>query len=203
MSTKNQDIRQHILDTAKPIILGRGFSAVGLNQVLSAADVPKGSFYHYFKSKEAFGEALLDSYFAQYLARLDQVLTQPDASAAQNLLRYWSGWLDTQASEGPEGKCLVVKLAGEVSDLSEPMRVALQRGTDSIILRLAACIEDGLADGSLRGVNDAHHTAQLMYSTWLGATLLTKMRREHSALEGAMAASLQLLNLPPGMPHSQ
>ncbi len=58
MSTEHHDIRQSILDIAKPIILGKGFSAVGLNEILGAADVPKGSFYHYFKSKELFGEAL-------------------------------------------------------------------------------------------------------------------------------------------------
>ncbi|MCB1967757.1 MAG: TetR/AcrR family transcriptional regulator, partial [Candidatus Accumulibacter sp.] len=46
MPAEQADVRQHILDTAKPIILGKGFSAVGLNELLSAADVPKGSFYH-------------------------------------------------------------------------------------------------------------------------------------------------------------
>jgi TetR/AcrR family transcriptional repressor of nem operon len=193
---RNGDVRQHILDIAKPIILGRGFSAVGLNQVLSAADVPKGSFYHYFKSKELFGEALLDSYFSDYLARLEQLLTQPGNSAAQNLIAYWSGWLETQSGEGQEGKCLVVKLGGEVSDLSEAMRVALQRGTDSIIARLAECMRNGQADGSLPGPIDADHTAQTLYGMWLGATLLTKMRHDSSALEGAMRATLTLLKLP-------
>lgn len=193
--TKHVDVRQHILDTAKPIILGRGFSAVGLNQILSAADVPKGSFYHYFKSKELFGEALLDSYFSDYLARLDQLLTQSGSNAAQNLVRYWSGWLETQCCEGPDGKCLVVKLGGEVSDLSEAMRLALQRGTDSIVARLAEAIRGALADGSLRGAIDAEHTAQTLYALWLGATLLTKMRHDRSALEGAMTATLALLKL--------
>ncbi len=194
--TKHTDVRRHILDIAKPIILGRGFSAVGLNQVLRAADVPKGSFYHYFKSKELFGEALLDSYFSDYLARLEQLLTQPGNSAAHNLIQYWCGWLETQSGEGQEGKCLVVKLGGEVSDLSEAMRVALQRGTDSIIARLAECMRNGLADGSLVGPIDADHTAQTLYGMWLGATLLTKMRRDSSALEEAMRASLMLLRLP-------
>lgn len=192
---KSGEVRQRILDIAKPIILGRGFSAVGLNQILSAADVPKGSFYHYFKSKELFGEALLDSYFSDYLARLDQLLTQPGSSAAHNLVEYWNGWLETQSGEGQEGKCLVVKLAGEVSDLSEAMRVALQRGTDSIIARLADCMRNGLADGSLVGPLDADHTAQTMYGLWLGATLLSKVRHDNSALEGAMRASLTMLKL--------
>lgn len=74
MSSEQPIVRQHILDTARPIILTKGFSAVGLNEILSAADVPKGSFYHYFRSKELFGEALLDAYFADYRERLDALL---------------------------------------------------------------------------------------------------------------------------------
>jgi len=64
---KSGDTRQQILDTAKGIILGKGFAAVGLNEILSTAGVPKGSFYHYFKSKEQFGDALLEDYFDGYL----------------------------------------------------------------------------------------------------------------------------------------
>jgi len=65
------DVRQHILDTAQNIIAGRGFTAVGLSEILKSANVPKGSFYHYFNSKEAFGEALLESYFSDYMVQLE------------------------------------------------------------------------------------------------------------------------------------
>jgi TetR/AcrR family transcriptional regulator, transcriptional repressor for nem operon len=65
------DVRQHILDTAQNIIVGRGFTAVGLSEILLSANVPKGSFYHYFNSKEAFGEALLESYFSDYMVQLE------------------------------------------------------------------------------------------------------------------------------------
>lgn len=195
MSTKPPDVRQRILDAAKPIILGKSFSAVGLNEVLCAADVPKGSFYHYFKSKESFGEALLDSYFSDYIGRLDALLKRQDGTAAERLMIYWTRWLETQGSDGPEGKCLAVKLGGEVCDLSEAMRVALQRGTTRIIEHLAGCIQDGVADGSLSGEIDAQHSAQTLYAMWLGATLLTKIRRDGSALESAMIATLKLLNL--------
>jgi TetR/AcrR family transcriptional repressor of nem operon len=195
MNTPRTNVRQHILDTAKPIILGKGFSVVGLNEVLSAAAVPKGSFYHYFKSKELFGEALLESYFADYLEYLDQLLNNQAVPAAERLMAYWRGWLESQASCDMQGKCLAVKLGGEVSDLSEAMRLALHQGTDQIIDRLAACIAAGLVDGSLTGAIDAQHTAQTLYEMWLGATLLSKMRRDRSAMDGAMLATLSLLNL--------
>ena len=50
------DVRQNILQAARPIIGAKGFSAVGLTEILAAAKVPKGSFYYYFTSKEAFGK---------------------------------------------------------------------------------------------------------------------------------------------------
>ena len=53
--------------------------------VLTAAEVPKGSFYHYFGSKEAFGQALLERYFELYLAAMDELLSRPALTGAQRL----------------------------------------------------------------------------------------------------------------------
>lgn len=196
MSHEHIDVRQHILDTGRSIILGKGFSAVGLNEILSTAQVPKGSFYHYFKSKEAFGEALVDSYVADYLAQVDGLLQDDGAPAAERLMRYWRSWMAPAGSDSAECNCLVVKLSGEVSDMSEAMRAALLRGTDLIIERLGDCMAQGLADGSLAGDFDARQTALTLYELWLGAALLTKVRRDRSALDAAMAATLDLLRLP-------
>lgn len=66
LSLNNSDTRQGILDAGHRIMAAKGFSAVGLNEILTAASVPKGSFYNDFSSKDAFGEALLDDYFADY-----------------------------------------------------------------------------------------------------------------------------------------
>ena len=193
MNIQNTDIRQHILDTAKPIILGKGFSAVGLNELLNAAEVPKGSFYHYFKSKEYFGEALLDSYFKAYLVRLEVLLSAEGMNGAERLMSYWQRWLETQCGDDAETKCMVVKLGGEVSDLSEPMRLALQRGTNHIISRLADGIEEGIADGSLPNDLVAADTALVLYNQWLGATVLTKIWHDQSALESSMCNTERIL----------
>lgn len=192
------EVRQHILDTALPILLGKGFSAVGLNEILAAAGVPKGSFYHYFGSKEAFGEALLTCYFGEYAERLEDLLVHKPGTAAERLLEYWEEWRMVQCADDPVGKCLAVKLGAEVSDLSEPMRAVLRHGTGTIITRIAACIEEGRADGSLAGVNDAETMATTLYELWLGATLLEKIHRDRRPLDAAMVTTRVLLNLPPG-----
>jgi TetR/AcrR family transcriptional repressor of nem operon len=188
------DVRQHILDVAHPLMLSRGFTAVGLAEVLAAAKVPKGSFYHYFGSKEAFGEAVLDAYFADYLGRTDELFAAP-GTAAQRLLAFFRDWIDSQTGDEAQSRCLVVKLGAEVCDLSENMRAALKRGTGEVTDRLARCIEAGRADGSLRCEANAQAAAVTLYQNWLGASLLAKITRDRAPLDMAMANTQQMLGL--------
>ena len=192
MTTRHTDTRQHILCTGKQIIAAKGFSSVGLAELLQASEVPKGSFYHYFKSKELFGQALLEDYFTDYLAELDTLTQTPALSGRDRLLRYFEQWRTTQADDCDEQKCLVVKLSAEVSDLSEAMRLTLRDGTERVIARLAQCVADAVEDGSLAAVEPLS-TARTLYSLWLGANLLAKLHRNAEPLEQAWTASLHLL----------
>ena len=199
MKAEYTDVRQHILDQGKAIITRKGFAGVGLNEILSAAAVPKGSFYHYFKSKELFGEAMLADYVQGYLAEMDVVLGQPGRSAAQSLMDYWASWTsESLDGSGCDCRCLVVKLSSEVADMSEPMRKTLLDGTSRIIGRLALAIGQGRVDDSLPSVADPAHMASVLYQLWLGAAMLTKLRRDDSALKAAWQATLTMLELPPG-----
>lgn len=173
---------------------GKGFSAVGLNEVLSAAGVPKGSFYHYFGSKEAFGEALLDDYFAAYLADMDRIFTTSGSNRAQQLDAYFSAWKESQSFEDCQGKCLAVKLGAEVADLSQGMRAVLQRGTAGIIARLARVLEAGAAEGSLAFTGTPGAVAQSLYELWLGASLMVKIVRSSQPFDNAAQATRQMLH---------
>lgn len=192
MTTRHTDTRQHILCTGKQIIAARGFSSVGLAQLLQTSEVPKGSFYHYFKSKEHFGQALLEDYFNDHLAGLDTLMQTPGLSGRDRLLRYFEQWRTTQADDCDAQKCLVVKLGAEVSDLSEAMRLTLRDGTERVIARLAQCVADAVEDGSLAAVEPLS-TARTLYSLWLGANLLAKLHRNAEPLEQAWTASLRVL----------
>jgi TetR/AcrR family transcriptional repressor of nem operon len=192
-AARSTDARRNILDAARRIMAHKGYSAVGLNEVLAQAGVPKGSFYHYFASKDAFGEALLQNYFEQYLADMDRTLAQPGLSAAERLMAYWKSWRETQSVDDCQGQCLVVKLAAEVSDLSEPMRLALKEGTDAIIDRLERTIASGLTDGTIEVGGSPRETAQTLYDMWLGASVMAKIHRDIASLDAAMAMTRRLL----------
>jgi TetR/AcrR family transcriptional repressor of nem operon len=201
MRTTYDTTKRHILDAGRKIIAVKGFSGVGLSEILSAAAIPKGSFYHYFESKEQYGRALMEQYVEDYLQALNQILQigvwQPAPEPArERLLQYWNNWRETQAGNEAMDKCLVVKLSAEVADLSDEMRLVLCKGTLHVMARIANCIAEGIADGSLRVDLEPHKTAQMLYQLWLGASLLAKLQHDRGPLENAMEITLSVLASP-------
>lgn len=187
------DVRSHILTTGLALIARRGFTAVGLAELLAAAGVPKGSFYHWFASKEAFGEAMLDRYFEDYFKRMETVLEAPGKDARTRLLDYWWLWRETQDPCDCIQPCLVVKLAAEVSDLSEAMRRSLLKGTQQVEERLVSVLEETQRAGLLPD-QDARHAVRTLYALWLGASLLAKISRSADPLEAAWRATTEQLH---------
>jgi TetR/AcrR family transcriptional repressor of nem operon len=179
--------RQQILDTARVIIVSKGFAAVGLSEILAAAGVPKGSFYHWFRSKEQFGEALLERHFEGYLQQTDALLTAPGHTAAARLLAFFGRWHELQSGDNVAERCLVVKLSAEVCDLSESMRAALEHGTAQVLGQLEGCLRQGISDGELTRCPDPAEVAEQLYQQWLGATLLTRVQRIAGPLDRALA----------------
>jgi len=196
MNHEAKSAKQTILDTAQRIVGRKGFSAVGLNEILLAAEVPKGSFYHYFNSKDAFGVVLLDHYFDHYVHGMQQLFDAPGLTQHAKLMRYWHCWIDNQTGCSDAGKCLAVKLGAEVSDLSEPMRLALQRGTARTIVLLVKALQQGVEDGSVVITQHPESLAQRLYALWLGTSVMSKITRTAAPFDEALGLTRQLLGQP-------
>lgn len=192
LTKKAEATRQQLLDSGHALVLRKGFVGVGLQELLTACNVPKGSFYHYFASKEAFGCALLEQYVADYGQRLQALLAEK-SNGRERVMSYWQAWLGTADSRGWAEDCLVVKLAAEVADLSEDMRRILNDGVTALVARIAAAVREGREDGSLPPGAEPHALAQVLYQMWLGAALLTKLGRDKAPLHQALAATRHLL----------
>lgn len=192
MSEKTNDTRLHVLDVGYQLIVNNGFTGVGLSKLLKEADVPKGSFYHYFKSKEQFGEALIQHYFENYINRVETLLVHGEGNHYQRIIGYFFRWAQFENGTCNAHKCLVVKLSAEVSDLSDPMRQALLKGAGKVTSTIQHCITGGIEDGSIK-VKDSQQAAQNLYSMWLGASLLSKLSQSSRSLESALSLTEQIL----------
>ena len=177
------DTKALLLAIGYKLIAQKGFTAVGIKQILDTAGVPKGSFYHYFASKEAFGEAIIEHYFANYKRRLESS-SAGDISAQQKIYNYFQNWYDTQQNGCDHGKCLVVKLSAEVADISETMRKALYAGYQQTVNWIAEQIKAGWADRSIPHPDNiaAESMAKRWYFAWLGASLIAKISQTDTPL---------------------
>ena len=196
MKTQTNDTRSHILAVGRSLTARQGFAGVGLNELLKASEVPKGSFYHYFSSKDAYGCALLQDFVEQYRTDLGGSLLSSQSTARARFIGYFEGWLAKQTGPALQDRCLVVKLSAEVADLSPDMSKILQRGVADIVSSLSATLVQGIAEGSIAPLDDPHLLAQSIYHQWLGASLVAGLSQDDAPLQAALLATKQAVAAP-------
>ncbi len=147
-ATTTPTTKERILDAAEEIMLQKSFHSVGLNEILSAVKVPKGSFYHYFQSKEQFGVELLKHYVADASAYKRQALLTTELSEEpfERLMTYFDLNIARMVDSGSQCNCLIVKLASEVATFSDDMRAVLADG----VREWAGYLEKVILEGQSR-----------------------------------------------------
>lgn len=124
---KRTNKRNELIQIGKEIVGRQGFKAASLNQILSSAGVPKGSFYYYFSSKEDFGLAIIDDFAREYRDRLKTILTDEQYSPLTRLRNYFELKIaDMENCRCTDG-CLIGNLAQELSSQNELFRDRLNQ----------------------------------------------------------------------------
>src|SRR6266571_6647100 len=77
-----------LVDAGLHLMLEKGYHHTGIQEVLQAAGVPKGSFYYYCPSKEAFGREVIAQFAAAYVERLERWLGETTQSPLTRLHRH-------------------------------------------------------------------------------------------------------------------
>ena len=181
--------KERIFDAAEELMLGKSFHSVGLNEILAAVKVPKGSFYHHFESKEQFGVEMLRHYVNRATAYKSSLLlpTEQEPDALRRLLSYFEASIACSMANGGRCPCLVAKLAAEVTDFSEPMRAALEEGTRQWIGLYTEVIRKGAKAGQLTSPLPAAAMGSLIHDLWTGALQRAATTRTVAPLREAVS----------------
>jgi TetR/AcrR family transcriptional repressor of nem operon len=160
----------------------KGFSATGLDEILKTVSVPKGSFYHYFESKEAFGTELIARYGEYFARRLERFFTDDVGSP---LARIEAFVVDAEAAMERHGfarGCLVGNLGQEMGALPESFRQQLSDVFADWQSRTAECLRAAQAVGEIGSHHDVDGLAAFFWIGWEGAVLRAKLERSGMAL---------------------
>lgn len=177
------ETRRLLLRAGVAALTEKGYSAVGVDEILRAAGVPKGSFYHWFDGKEAFGQALVDAYAGYFARKLDRCLlpasVQPLVPPLQRLRNFVAGARAGMVRHQFRRGCLVGNLGQEMGALPESFRQQLRVVFADWQSRTAACLREAQAQGDLPAQADPAALAEFFWIGWEGAVLRAKL--EHSA----------------------
>ena len=122
------DKRDFVLARGAQVMARRGYHGTGVQEIVQAAGIPKGSFYHYFASKEDFALQALDYLYAPRLARYQAALCDARVPPRQRILEYYAALVAHFArQERPEHHCFIGGLSFEMSELSRPIGREVER----------------------------------------------------------------------------
>lgn len=172
-----KDTKAHILETGAQIVHQKGFNATGIQEVLNAAAVPKGSFYFYFKSKEEFGLQLID-YFSDFLfSKMDELLNADNVAPLNKLWNYFEWFLVYFEQNNFTGGCPIGNLAQEMGDLNDSFRGKLKSVFDKMKANIAQCLEEAQQKGDMSPALNIFNLSDFIVSSWQGALLQMKVMK--------------------------
>lgn len=180
------DTRQRLLDAGLAVIHRHGFAATGVQAIAEAAGVPKGSFYNYFNSKEAFGVAVIDAYEAR-LAHAFALLGDTAQPPRRRLHGHFAALRDELAANRFAFGCFVANMAAEAASISEPLRLRLQHLLSQWSAALVEALAAAQAVGELRGGLAPDILADVLLDGWSGAIQRSKVDRSGRPLDSFAA----------------
>ncbi|MBN3789513.1 TetR/AcrR family transcriptional regulator [Burkholderia sp. Ac-20353] len=175
--------RDALLRTGLEVLTEKGFSAAGLDEILGRAGVPKGSFYHYFDSKEAFGLELIDRYAEFFARKLDRHFSNPDLPPLQRVQAFVDDAKDGMARYAYSRGCLIGNLGQEMGALPESFRDRLRATFEDWQRRLSDCLIAAQRAGELAMSAAPAELAMFFWTGWEGAVLRAKLERSNVPLE--------------------
>lgn len=179
---EKKDTRSEIIRIGTDLIARQGFNATGIESILKEAGVPKGSFYHYFKSKEEFGLAVIDHFAERFEQRLDTFLKDDEVMPLHRIRNFLeSGLMRIEQNQCSKG-CLIGNLGQELADLNDRFRARLEEIFQMWKGRFAACLRDAQSSGGLTNDLDPDLLAGVVLSGWEGAILRAKVMKSPQPL---------------------
>nr|CAA6829682.1 MAG: transcriptional regulator, TetR family [uncultured Thiotrichaceae bacterium] len=177
-----QETRELLLRAGLEALTEKGFAATGIDEVLRRVGVPKGSFYHYFGSKEAFGAELITRYGAYFARKLDRHLTDESLPPLERLRAFIADAQAGMAKYDYQRGCLIGNLGQEMGALPESFRAQLSGVFVDWQVRVAKCLSEAQTAGELSKDADCEQLAAFFWIGWEGAVLRSKLERNSEAL---------------------
>lgn len=160
----------------------KGFNNTGIAEILTQADVPKGSFYHYFKSKDDLGFAIIDEYGQRLHQDMIKYLETASGSALTRLESYFNAILGYFEGDFGLCNCLLGNLGQELAMQNAAMRDAIFARYRVVEATIEESLRQAKAEGELAPHADEKVLAKMFFASWEGCLVRAKLEQSAQPL---------------------
>lgn len=186
MAAKSKSTRDHLIDVGLELMHQHGYQAAGVSEILKAADVPKGSFYHHFNSKQDFAAAVLERYIARETQHSATVLKDSKIPALKRLKRYFLDLIEVYGQTGPIPGCLIGRFSLEIAAENPQLRKRIGTAFTHWQHVIAVVVEQAVSQKELPADTDPESLAGFLLNSWQGALVRSQAEKSDAPLQTFM-----------------
>lgn len=185
--------KQEILLKGIFLLRRQGYHNTGINDILRECQIPKGSFYNFFRSKEDFGLQALELYGDTMLRLMQKFTRDAELSPYERLINFLEITIRANEEEDMQYGCLSMNFSTELAGYKDSFATMNAAIFEYWTEELAECILQGQEQGEIRSDYDARTLAQFLYTAIFGAYARGKSERSTAALRQMVDLSLHNL----------
>ena len=194
VSAKHKDKKDYILTIGMEILSDRGYHGTSVKDIVSAAGIPKGSFYNYFESKEDFAVKALDKYFDEVVDEVAKVLDDGSKSYKHRLIEHYEHRVAVMLTQ-PDFKdgCISDSLGNEMGNHSESIRKAITQRESLVKGKLIETVQKAKENGEINTQLDAAVLVNFIEDAWKGAIITRKEYQSDGSMHNLLEVIRNLL----------
>jgi len=176
-----------LLQKGMEILWSKGYNGTSVNDIVKAANVPKGSFYFYFESKEDFAVKAIDKYFSMMFTPARTILENKSLSPKQRLLDFHEFRVDVLKNEMDcKMGCMACNLGSEMAEHNEKIRTAILIKEQMVLSLITDVIQEAKDLGEIKNMMSAEDIAAFIEDAGKGAMVSMKEMKSSYPIDNFM-----------------
>lgn len=180
--SKRELKKDFLLEAGIKVMATRGYNGTSIQDIVDAADVPKGSFYTYFKSKEDFALAAIDMVAEERIKSTKRLVNDRSIAPLARLKMFFESSIPG-CDSNVNGGCFIGNMCQEMSDSNETIRLKVRQMMRNKTQMIEDLLDEARLDGSLKSTVSSSLLAEFLFNAWEGTLMRMKATKCREPLD--------------------
>ncbi len=195
LMSKRELKKDHLLDAGLKVMATRGYNGTSIQDIVNAANVPKGSFYTYFKSKEDFAIEALEKVTEERMILNRHLLSDRSICPQERLTRFFVNNIGG-CEENLNGGCFLGNMCQEMSESSEAIRIKVRQMLRNSTQAIEDVLEEARLNNDLKSQLPSPVLAEFLFNAWEGTLMRMKASKCREPLNAFLIVLPELFAKP-------